>query len=273
MNQSNTQTAPFNVGGERRGSGEHGRWLRRGNRIIVLLNSPPMWDEPLHSAAPEENYLPAGGWESMVSEAPPSAPVFRFVFPPPAGCPALTEAEYRAILYQAVKEAIRLATNAASKLDAVTPETAGLYRFFFCHDPSRPVSWAGDEASGSIVARRFRAVARELGGGRRIIFRCNPTDHNCDANTRAFSLVEPNVISLCPLFWNPPAQPGLPPEGFRAGVILHEMFHILFTMRHIDQDPNEKRTNNAHCLRAFALRALGYGQDNLALGGCTNDPC
>jgi hypothetical protein len=217
----------------------------------------------------EDNYLPVNEWESMIGEAPP-APVFRFLFPPPAGCPALTEAQYRAILHQAVMEAIRLANNAASKLEAVGPETASLYRFFFCHEPSRPVPWAGNEASGSIVARRFRAVARELGGGRRIIFRCDP---NCDANTRAFSLAEPNVISLCALFWTPPIQPGLPPEGFRGGVILHEMFHVLFTMRHIDQDPKEKRTNNAHCLRAFALRALGYGQDNLAIRGCTDDPC
>jgi len=224
----------------------------------------------IHPGVHEEDYLPVGGWENVVQETPTSAPVPRFVFPPPAGCPALTEAEYRGILRQAVIEAIRLANNAASKLEAVSPETARLYRFFFCHDPSRPVPWAGNEASGSIVAKRFRAVARELGGGRRIVFRCDP---NCDAGTRGFSLAEPNVISLCAPFWTPPPQPGLPPEGFRAGVILHEMFHVLFTMRHIDQDPNEKRTNNAHCLRAFALRAMGYGQDNLAIGGCTGDLC
>jgi len=284
--QFGLQTTPFNVGDERQGAGRHGRWFRQGDRIIVLLDSPPAWNEresayghedptgAVRTAIPpgvhEENYLPGGEWESAIQEAPTSAPVFRFVFPPPAGCPALTEAGYRGILRQAVIEAIRLANNAASKLDAVSPETASLYRSFFCHDPSRPVPWAGNEASGSIVARRFRAVARELGGGRRIIFRCDP---NCGAGTRGFSLAEPNGISLCAPFWNPPPQPGLPPEGFRAGVILHEMFHVLFTMRHIDQDPKEKRTNNAHCLRAFALRAMGYGQDNLAIGGCTGDPC
>lgn len=41
------QTAPFNVGGERQGSGQHGRWFRRDDRIIVLLDSPPVrsiWD-------------------------------------------------------------------------------------------------------------------------------------------------------------------------------------------------------------------------------------
>lgn len=263
--QFSFQTAPFNVGGERQGAGPRGRWFRRGDRIIVLLDSAPPWDE-------EEDYLPAGEWENSVEEAPGSAPVFHFNFPPPAGCPGLTKTEYDGILRQAVIEAIRLANNAASKLEAVSPETASLYRFFFCHDPSRPVPWAGNEVSGSIVARRFRAVARELGGGRRIVFRCDP---NCPAGTRGFSLSpgEPNVIGLCARFWNPPPQPGLPPEGFRAGVILHEMFHVLFTMRHIDQDPNEKRTNNAHCLRAFALRAMGYGQDNLAIGRCTGDPC
>lgn len=279
--QFSFQTAPFNVGGERQGSEQYGRWFRQEDRIIVFLASPQAWDEQeiayghedatgavrmaIQPGVHEENYLPVS-WE-----APPSAPVFRFVFPPPAGCPALTEAEYNSIVGQAVIEAIRLANNAASKLDAVSPETARLYQFFFCHDPSRPVPWAHDEASGSIVARRFRAVARELVGGRRIIFRCDP--HCLHPGTRAFSLAEPNVISLCPRFWNPPLQAGLPPEGFRAGVILHEMFHVLFTMRHLADDPNEKRTNNAHCLRSFALRAMGYGQDNLALGGCTGDPC
>lgn len=284
--QFSFQKFPFNVGGERQRSEQHGRWFRQGDRIIVLLDSAPAWDEPeiayghkdatgairtaIQPGAYEENYLPVGGLENMVWEAPAPAPVFRFDFPPPAGCPVLSEAEYRGIVGQAVIEAIRLANNAASKLEAVSPETARLFRFFFCHDPSRPVPWAGNEASGSIVARRFRAAARELGGGRRIIFRCDP---DCPAGARGFSLAEPNVISLCGPFWNPPPQPGLPPEGFRAGVILHEMFHVLFTMRHIADDPNEKRTNNAHCLRAFALRAMGYGQDNLALGRCTGDPC
>lgn len=265
------QTTPLNVGGERYGSGPHGPWFRQGDRIIVLLDDlPGMARTASQPEEYEENFLPVGGWESTVQQAPTSAPVFRFVFPPPAGCPALTEAEYRGILQQAVIEAIRLANNAASKLDAVAPDTASLYQFFFCHDPSRPVSWAGNEASGSIVARRFRAVARELGGGRRITFVCDP---HCHAGERAFSLLHPNEISLCAPFWNPPPQPGLPPEGFRGGVILHEMFHVLFTMRHINQDPKEKRTNNAHCLRAFALRAMGYGQDNLAIGRCTGDPC
>ncbi len=285
--QFSFQTTPFNVGSERQGAGPRGRWFRQGDRIIVLLDSAPLWDggdlayghenatdavrAQMRPGIHEEDYLPVGEWENFFEEAP-SAPVFHFNFPPPAGCPALTKAEYDGILRQAVMEAIRLANNAASKLEAVSPETASLYRFFFCHDPSRPVPWAGNEASGSIVARRFRAVARELGGGRRIVFRCDP---DCPAGTRGFSLSpgEPNVIGLCARFWNPPPQPGLPPEGFRAGVILHEMFHVLFTMGHLPDEPNEKRTNNAHCLRAFALRALGYGQDNLTIHKCTGDPC
>jgi hypothetical protein len=254
--QFSFQTAPFDDGGERQGPGRHGRWFRRGDRIVVLLDSAPRW----------EDYPQAGGWEN---EGPTSAPVFDFD-PPPPGCPALTDAEFRGILRQAVIEAIRLANNAATKLESARPETASLYRFFFCHDPSRPVPWAGNEASGSIVARRFRAVARELGGGRRIVFRCDP---NCPEHRRGFSLVDPNVISLCAQFWNPPLQPGLPPEGFRASVILHEMFHVLFTMEHIEDDPNEKRTNNAHCLTFFALRAMGYGQDNRAIHRCIDDPC
>ena len=283
--QFKIQAAPFSLGGERRGP--RGRWFRQGDRIVVFLDSAPPWDEgrlayrrgdvtdaagsSIDSGGNEEGFLPMGRWGTMgQQDAPASAPVFHFDFPPPAGCPTLTEAEYNGILRQAVMEAIRLANNAASKLEAESAGTVSLYRFFFCHDPARPVSWAGNEASGSIVARRFRAVARELGGGRRIVFRCDP---NCNPHTRGFSLAEPNVISLCAQFWNPPSQPGLPPEGFRASVILHEMFHVLFTMEHIEDDPNEKRTNNAHCLTFFALRAMGYGQDNRAIHRCIDDPC
>jgi hypothetical protein len=96
-------------------------------------------------------------------------------FPPPAGCPALTCLAYDRILRQAVLQAISIANKAATKVEtavAVDPrlrnseaqETARLFRFFFCHDPSLPVPWAGNEPSGLSVAKRFRAIARELSG-------------------------------------------------------------------------------------------------------------
>jgi hypothetical protein len=152
-------------------------------------------------------------------------------------------------------------------------------RQFGYHDPATPVPWAANEASGATVAKRFRAIARELAGGRRITFRCDP---HCDPRERAHTSQhhEPNVINLCLLFFNPPPQPGLPPEGFRGGVILHEMLHVLYTdfFHHGVPDPvrhfrGEFRRNNAHCFRNFALRAKGYGQDNLALASCTDRPC
>ena len=294
------RTASSNAGGDPQVAGRHGRWVRHGNRVIVLLDSPLEWDGEQELANSygdtsgstavrtatqrgvyRENFEPAGGWESVASVAPISAPV-HFEFPPPAGCPALTEAQYRGILRQAVMEAIRLANNAASKLEAATAfapdgrdkdarETARLFTFFFCHDPSLPVPWANNEASGGSVAKRLRAIARELGGGRRITFRCDP---HCNAGERAHTNqnTEPNVINLCALFWNPPPGPGLPAEGFRAGVILHEMLHVLFT-DFFHHDPEERKRNNAHCYRAFILRAGGYGQDLPALDRCTGRPC
>ncbi len=227
------------------------------------------------------------GWQSEFASEGEStnleAPVFRFdPFPPPAGCPALTQPTYNRVLRQAVLEAIKLANNAAGKLEAavaVAPalrdkeaqETSRLFRFFFCHDPSLPVPWAGNEPSGLSVAKRFRAIARELSGGRRIIFHCDP---NCPGIRRAHTnqADAPNEINLCLPFWNRPPGPGLPREAFRAGIILHEMLHVLFT-DFFHHDPNERKRNNAHCFRAFALRAAGFGQDAAALGGCTGRPC
>jgi hypothetical protein len=182
---------------------------------------------------------------------------------------------------RARSEAIKLANNAASKLDAAVifgprtkeaQETARLFEFFFCHDPRMPVEWAGNMASGASVALRFRSIARELGGGRRIVFRSDP---NCEERVRAHTdqKNEPNVINLCTPFWNPPpGLRGLPPEVFRGGVILHEMLHVLYAafFHHI---PTERKRNNAHCYRAFALRVGGYGQDLDALSGCTDRLC
>jgi hypothetical protein len=197
---------------------------------------------------------------------------------------------------QAIFEAINLANNAADKLaaptmiepgkrdpikDKVAIQTANFFRAFFCHDPTRRVPWDDNDKSGVSVAKRFRAVAKNLGGpeARRITFRCDPA---CDPCTRAHTNQhdEPDVINLCALFWNPPpAMPGLPPEGFRGGVILHEMLHVLYT-DFFHHDANEHRRNNAHCFRAFALRAKGYGQDQVATVGCatsislcTGKPC
>jgi hypothetical protein len=210
----------------------------------------------------------------------PASPVFDVVCP---ACPPVAAGQCRAVLRQAIIEAIRLSNNAAGKLDVangVEPSkrdqdaanTANLFTFLFGHDPSTPVPWAGNVASGNTVAHRFRAVARELGGGRRVTFRCN-LGALCAGNVAVTNqAAEPNVMNLCAPFWAPPASPGLPAEGFRAGTLIHEMLHMLYPdffhhAGHPSGDP-ERRRDNAHCYKAFALRVGGYGRDPNAVARC-----
>jgi hypothetical protein len=206
----------------------------------------------------------------------------------------------RAVVAQAIIEAITLARNAADKIDAAISvartsrnpaarETARLFRAFFCHDPSDVIPWTGGP-SGASVAQRFRAVARELGGGRRIHFICRETRDPCGdvdetcCSPGDFAFTMPllagrgSTIFLCAPFWDDIHLPGLPNEDRRGGTILHETLHMLFghgpeSGRHgihgiLDADP--KRAN-AHCYKAFALRVNGFGQDPVARDGC--GPC
>ncbi len=205
----------------------------------------------------------------------------------PANCPPMAAADRRKVLRQATQKAIRLASSAASKLeaatklkpsdrDAKTAETARLFHFFFGHDPTRPVPWADNKASGAITAHRFRKVAEELGGGRKIVFRCGSSsgpDPECRATTNATTNActgnnkNPSLIILCPRFWTSPTalRPGLPPQFFRAGVILHEMLHLLYCdffhhPGHPSGDPVRRR-DNSHCYEAFALRVSGFSPE------------
>lgn len=209
-----------------------------------------------------------------------------------AACPVAGGA-CRTALRQAVIEAIKLANNSAAKLEAaikVDPgkrdkdaqETARLFRAFFCHDPSLFIPWAGGP-SGASVAERFRAVARELNGGRRILFVCRPTvagcadtDQTCcSATDNAFTMPllagRASTIFLCQGFWDNVILPGLPNADRRGGTILHETLHLLFGHGNgkgrgiLDSDP--KRAN-AHCYKAFALRVNGFGRDPVANAGC-----
>lgn len=207
--------------------------------------------------------------------ARPAGPVFEVECP--AGCPPVAAGQCRAIVRQAILAAIRLANNAADRVEAATrfapglrdpeaAETARLFRFFFGHDPTRPVTWAGNAASGASVALRFRRVAQELDGGRRMVFRCSCPGADAETRARTNQAVEPNTVNLCTRFWNPPpGLKGLPPPYFRAGIILHEMFHVLYhEFFHHPGHPSgdiERRRDNAHCYEAFALRAAGFGAD------------
>jgi hypothetical protein len=202
-------------------------------------------------------------------------PAINFICP--AGCAPVAAAQCRPVVRQAIIEAIKLANNAANKLEkasrlepnqrnAETKETARLFRFFFGHDPMRPVPWAGNIASGANVAHRFRMISRELGGGRRMIFRCGCPGAGAEVRARTNHAADPNVVNLCARFWNPPpGLRGLPAAYFRAGVVLHEMLHVLYHeffhhTGHPSGDP-ERRRDNAHCYEAFALRVAGFGAD------------
>ena len=241
------------------GLGEFRHWVRRSGSSPVF--------EPAPSA--------------MAGFGEPTGPLFHV--PCPAGCPPVAAAQCRAVVRQAIIEAIKLANNAASKLEVASKlapskrdkdakRTADVFTFFFGHDPSKPVPWAGNVASGNTVAHRFRAVARELGGGRRITFRCN-LGPLCAGNVAVTNqAAEPNVMNLCAPFWAPPASPGLPAEGFRAGTLIHEMLHMIYPdffhhAGHPSGDP-ERRRDNAHCYKGFALRVGGYGRDPNAVARC-----
>lgn len=212
-----------------------------------------------------------------------AAPVFDFP-QPCAECTLPTAAQCRTALRQAVIRAISLATNGADKIEAaisVAPgardadarRTARFFRCFFGHDPSRPVPWAGNEASGVSVAKRFRAAASELNGGRRIIFQCQPDRVGCghedqpccnpDENENAwFHPNLRNTVNLCPPFW-------AANRDIRAGIIIHEVLHMLFG--HL-QDVGRGRILNA-CYEAFALRLAGVAPDAFDVCNCRGTPC
>lgn len=202
----------------------------------------------------------------------------------PAGCAPATAAQCSRILYQAIREAIRLATNAASKLDAVLSNTASpadvqktVHEFRVAFGRNHPSKlFAGtSRPTGGVVAARFRALARELGGGRRITFRCLPvrpacadTDLTCcSPTTNAWTHPSlPNVVVLCPGFWSTTGSPGQPSQIYRAGTIIHETLHMLYLPNVPGTHPGRMR--NAHCYRVFALRLAGYGSDPDILSQC-----
>lgn len=230
--------------------------------------------------------------------APPAGPVFRFECP--AGCPQGAEAACRRVLYRALVDAIGLCLNAASQLEA-TPRsirTRNIFRSLFGHDPSRPVPWADNKESGAIVAHRLRKVA-EAFHGRVTHFRCGgfpgaPAGQQCAVGTNAFTIpgLHPNVIFLCPPFWNQePLVPATPPfpataagrarvaRFWRAGIVLHEMLHLLYRgfFRHATvpphpDDPQERRRDNAHCYEAFTLQVAGHSPDPSDITQCRDRP-
>jgi hypothetical protein len=207
--------------------------------------------------------------------AAPLTPVFRFECA--AGCHPVAAGQCRRTVLRAILDAINFATGAQRKLEA-TPrdaETIRLFRFFFGHDPSRPVTWAGNQQSGRLVALRFRMAAESL-MRRGILFRCGCHGAGGEARARTNLPGEPNVVELCNRFWNPPPGLKMAHRYFRAGVVLHETLHILFRSffhhpGHPSGDPVRRR-DNPHCYEAFAMRLAGHAADPSDVRQCREQP-
>jgi hypothetical protein len=259
-----------------------GRWVRTGNSITLLNATDPAWD----TADTKRQELQVEGALNEFETTP--IPGTTHILDCAGGCAPFPAARCIAVLRQAISDAIKMALDAANKLDdalkpgSPTADTVNpLFRFFFGHNPTRPVEWAGGIASGKSIADWYRAVARELGGGRQITFRCGTAvlcgtavavTRHCDP--AIVGTVEPNVINLCGPFWASPGFPGLAPEDFRAATILHEMLHVVFCEGFHDggPPPNQFRRNNASCLEAFACRVNGFGADPSAVTACRSRP-
>lgn len=240
-------------------------------------------------------------WEDAFAleeiEAPTSLPQPVFRFDCTAGCLPVAPANCRGVVRQAMVDAIALCSRAASLLEASPPSTTtrSIFRSFFGHDPSRPVPWAGNKASGAIVAHRLRKTAEAF--HRRVIHvRCGgfpgaPAGQQCGgANAFVIPSRHPNVLFLCPPFWNLAASvPSVPPitaagrarvaRFWRAGILLHEMLHLLYRpfFRHQSNpphpdDPQERRRDNSHCYEAFVLRITGHRPDPADLIQCRDNP-
>ena len=161
-------------------------WIRRAERNFPRIQ-PEMSVGEFESEF--ESEAPVGELEWGAHEFEVAIPGTIHTLDCSAGCPGgLTEAQCAPIVSQAISEAIKLANTAANKLEAPTKiepnkrdndakETARLFKAFFGHDPTTKID--GNEPSGVSIIKRFRAVAKELAGGRRIVFHCLPTTTPC----------------------------------------------------------------------------------------------
>ena len=204
------------------------------------------------------------GEPTSLNHAQTSGPVFRFQCT--AGCSPFPALVCQGVISQEILDAVQLALNASRKLEANPrdPRTVSELRSVFDHDPALPLPWPGIRNSGTRFARRFRAVARALRGAG-TLYRCDgctqlreyPVGSILDAHAIA---IPPNEVILCPSFW------GLP-VFLRAGVVLHEMFHLRFDPCFGHGVCETKRTS-AYCYEAFALRVAGHSPEQLVLVRC-----
>lgn len=187
------------------------------------------------------------------------------------GCAPLPPIQCHSVLRQAILDACKLALNAAGKLEAKPRDAATESHFkqVFGHEPSLPFPWACQGESGLIVACQFRMVADALEKAG-TLYRCDSCKHEYDSlavvDTAAIALVCRNEVLLCPPFW-------ASPPFLRAGVIIHEMFHLRFPP-FFQHCPKEKRGTSAYCYEALALLLAGFPSLLLLkiLGECQTKP-
>ena len=193
---------------------------------------------------------------------------------PPAG---FTMAQATRAVRRAVAVAIQIAKSAASKLDSIEQKrvsgqprseedkkVAKQFTFFFRHNPNHLIPWAGNKPSGVNVALRLRMAANAL-VKRGLHYRC--ACPGAPLTRRGQAAHRDTHIDLCNAFWNVPAGLHMDAETFRAGVILHEVLHVIIEPID-DADPNRA---NAHCYEAFAMRASGHAADRADVESCRPD--
>ena len=219
------------------------------------------FEEELFESDPEfaleKELFESYGEAAFLGETGPAAQPAKLVYRlNPAGCPQ----GGAAVLRTAIRDAMRFATSAARKLETGDATAARIFQSLFGHPPTRPVPWANNRTSGAIVAHRIRRVAQAL-QGRGTHYRCGCP--GLPATVNAFA-APPNAVALCARFWQQS-------RAFRAGIVFHEMLHLLYAgfLRH---DQRERRRNNAHCYEAFVLRVAGHTPDPSDVTQCRDRP-
>jgi hypothetical protein len=200
----------------------------------------------------------------------PAQPNFRFDCA--AGCPQVFPFACHVALRQAVLDASKLAANAALRLQS-TPRlsaTVNHFRSIFGHDPAQPLPWPGLKDSGIRFAVRFRAIEQALLRAG-MLYRCDPCTPQSQSELPKNAIVDvyalaipPNEVRLCPAFWPLPLL-------LRAGVLLHEMFHLRFDPCFAHGGTETKRTN-AYCYEAFALSFTNQQPEPVTIQKCSATP-
>jgi hypothetical protein len=248
-------------------------------RYVLVANQLPVPAEvsgPCPSSAPTGDFpVPARGGTAVAGVG--SLGQFQLLDAgtcPPAG---FTMAQATTAVRRARAVALSILKSAASKLDSIEQKrvsgqprsdedkrVAKLFLFFFRHDPNHPIPWADNKPSGVNVAHRLRKAAEAL-VKRGLHYRC--ACPGAPATRRGQAAPGDTHIDLCNAFWNVPAGLHMDAETFRAGVILHEVLHVIYDT--ID-DAGPHRAND-HCYEAFAMRAAGHGADRSDVRQCRPD--